>query len=325
MIKKMTALAAACAMAFSMTGCNDEDDAPATNIAMVGQAAVGAAVANATVMAVGANGVTLQTTTDADGNYTLNVATLTAPVFIKVSGGTYDHDADPLTPNVANTATLFSLTPKVGGRVNATPLTTLALQTAFQSSSLDSTFMGWGTGSVSFSLLAFTNAINTIAANFATQMQAAGIPNPNRFNYFTFPFPVNGTGIDGVLDALSCSTTDGTPLFVSCTYNGSSVPFSYTPSNLLNFTFGQNLTVVTKVGLLPEQTFTPTVIVPPPPSAGFCGAEGVGLANAYLDVLETVPGVSGNVTINSCSLSGNVGVVTATVNGISGKATFTWN
>lgn len=312
---KLTALGAGCVLAFSLAGCS-EDEAPAK---MAGTAAVGAALANATVAAVGANGQTTQTTTDANGNYNLNVSGLTAPIFVKVSGGTYDHDGDAGTADIPYTGALFSLSASLAGRINTTPLTTLVLQNAFSASDLNAIFTGWDLESDDFSLFAFTDGINRIAANFATQLTAAGL-TPTTYNFFTTQFSADGTGIDGVLDDLSCTATGDTPVVVSCTYDGTPISFDYTGTSISGYTMGQNLTIKVKSG--PISRTLPAQVVPPPPSEElFC--TGSTYINQFANAAE------GSVTISSCSFSGNVGTMKGTVTAegfgsVSGEARFIW-
>lgn len=319
MIRKMTALALACSLGFTLSGCNDDDPAPVT---LVGKAAIGAALANANVRAVGANGAIAETTTDANGDYSLNSSGLTPPIFIRVSGGTYDDDGNPATPNVANAGTLYSLSAALSGRANTTPLTTLVLQQTFGESDLTAAFVGWDVESDNFSLFDFSSALNIVAANFRTQM--LGFADARKYNFFTLPFNADGTGIDGLLDSLSCSVTGtSAPLTVNCTYDGTPVTYSHTP-NLTGFTLGQNLTIEVKVGVLPSRALTPQVMVPPPSESLFCAS--TEYINAFSAAAQAA---AGSVNITDCSLVGNVGVMkgtvtTPTLGTVSGKATFTW-
>src|ERR1700733_5617805 len=98
-------------------------DAPTAGT-LTGVAAQGSPITGATVTVAGASGgsATAATTTDVNGNYTVDTTGLTPPFLVKVSGGTA-------------TATLFSVAPVVNSTANVTPYSNLLVSLYYQAQS----------------------------------------------------------------------------------------------------------------------------------------------------------------------------------------------
>ena len=79
------------------------------------------------------------TVTDGTGQYTLSIPAVAGPVWLEATGGSYTDEATALAVSLAAGAALTSLIDANGGSVNAylTPLTTIALNTARASGTLD--------------------------------------------------------------------------------------------------------------------------------------------------------------------------------------------
>lgn len=215
MIRKLGLIGAIGALAIGMAGCDDDDDTPAV-ATLSGTAAVGAVLANAAVEAMGANGQIASTLTDADGRYTLTVTALTAPIIITVVGGNIDPDGSgPLAATGTNSTDLFSVAFTQGGTANVTTLTTLALQNAAGSSNLLSDlFNGWGASRPTQT--AIETAAALVRANLAPA--ATGISGWESYNLFSAAFPAIGTGVDALMDAVTCTASGSDGSFeVSCT------------------------------------------------------------------------------------------------------------
>lgn len=319
---KFTLVGVTCALAMASVGCTDDGDTGDQRFYLSGRAAIGAALANANITAIGANGVTVSVTSDATGAYSLPSNSLTPPVLIRASGGRYDSDGDG-TLDTDYTGKVFSLSPTLNGTVNTTPLTTLTLQNVYNVANVGTVFTAWDTESDDFSLFALSQGISRVAANLSAQMTAAGLTSTT-YNFFTQSFTANGNGIDGVLDGLSCTVTNNTPLVdVACTYNDAPLAFDFTGVNISGYTIGQNLDLYVKAGLLPGRTVTQTI---PPPASEDLFCAGTDYLNQFASAAQAA---AGSVTITSCSFSGNVGVMKGTlqVSGISvsGEARFTWH
>jgi len=143
---------------------------PAATNVVSGQV-VDAFVAGATVTAyqlsaagtqgalISGSGVTNPVTTDASGNYSLNLGSYTGPVYLTSVGGTYTDTASGAMVNLAGSGlTLLAILPSASGKVTAeiTPMTTMAAQSV-------PTLLLDGQGSTT--AVAATNA-NALISNF---------------------------------------------------------------------------------------------------------------------------------------------------------------
>lgn len=191
----MALTAVAAAVAATVSGCGSDSDGGSTTptpTTIAGTVAVGAAVPGATITIKDADAGTadLTATAGANGEYSIDVSSLKAPLLLSASGTLNGEPVSvvavvpTLTGNDANTANVTSLTNAVaaliapGGDLNA--LTTPAAIAAISSQSV---------------VDASTLVVNTLKSNpaFADLLGA-------NFDPLTTAFSANGSGIDSVLD-----------------------------------------------------------------------------------------------------------------------------
>ncbi|TKC87756.1 hypothetical protein FAZ69_15855 [Trinickia terrae] len=186
---------------------------------LTGTVAVGSALAGATVTVTGANGVSVTTTTDASGNYSVSIAGLTAPFVIVATDPTGAHSAlvsvvaslpsNSSAPVVANVTTLTSavaaLLTSSGNPlelVSSTKLSALVTTSTVQ-------------GAVS--------KLNTLIAPI---LSANGISS-SAFDPIGGAFAANQTGADAVIDAVTLTTdASGGCQLVSSANSGNGVSLS---------------------------------------------------------------------------------------------------
>ncbi|VCU68142.1 hypothetical protein PIGHUM_00192 [Pigmentiphaga humi] len=194
--------AAACiALAVSACGGGDGSSTPAAGsggsggsaetVTLSGTAATGAPVKGGTVVAINANGNTVEAKTKDNGDYELTIGSA-PPYLLKIT--------------TTASGTLYSFA-SAGGRANLTPLTTLALHDANGKKPLAALFEGWK--STRLAADAVTAAAKRVNANFQASYTAQGV-DYKTFDFFGSAFSANGKGFDAVLDgisvSLSCST-----------------------------------------------------------------------------------------------------------------------
>jgi len=174
------------------SGCSDSDndDAPAAPVVaagtLEGTAATGAAI-EGDVVVKDANGIEATIASSADGSFTLDVASLTAPFLLKImpAGGT---------------DSLYSYASADGQTVNLTPATNLVMFLASGKSNLDTLYAGWdGTGVTAAQV---DSAEDTVRANLEDQINAAGL-DASAYDLMSTPFAADSTGFDGVLDDIT--------------------------------------------------------------------------------------------------------------------------
>jgi hypothetical protein len=153
-------------------------EAPATTQSLTGTAAIGAAITDGTVTAICADGSTFteSVTTDANGNWSGEVANGAMPCALQVTGGN-----PPVTLHSYATA---------AGTANITPLTDLIMAKATGQSPAD-WFANFNGTAVDTST-ASTDLLNSFAGK--------GFTIPATGNPMTTPFAADGTGWDGLLD-----------------------------------------------------------------------------------------------------------------------------
>lgn len=182
-----------------LAGCGGGDDDPPTGgggagptATLTGLAATGAAIPNAVVTGVNAQGQTVTVNTGADGSFTI-VIPEGAPYGLKVTDAAGN--------------TWYSYAP-AAGRANITPLTTLALSQAASGKPLADVLTAWASQApTADQVLAAAAVVN---ANLQAVMRGKGV-DPTTLNPFTATFSANGQGLDAVLDAMrvrfSCTAT----------------------------------------------------------------------------------------------------------------------
>jgi len=168
-----------------LTACGDSDSNSSSQT-LSGTAATGAAI-QGVVYAKGANGTELNFPTEVNGSFTLDAATLTPPIMLKV------------VPD-DNSATYYSYAQSNNQTVNITPLTHLAIFLAANKADPDALYSAWNGSNVSTTELNMAQA--KINANLSTQMTDNGIDHTS-YNFLKSPFSANSTGIDKVLDDIS--------------------------------------------------------------------------------------------------------------------------
>ena len=153
-------------------------EAPISTQTVSGTAAIGAAITDGTVTAICADGSTFteSVTTDANGNWSGEVANGAMPCALQVTGGN-----PPVTLHSYATA---------AGTVNITPLTDLIMASATGQSPAD-WFANFNGTAVDTST-ASTDLLNSFAAK--------GFAIPATGNPMTTPFAADGSGWDGLLD-----------------------------------------------------------------------------------------------------------------------------
>lgn len=177
-------------IALLLVACNGSDSGSTASSNLSGTAAVGAPL-DGYVYVVDVNGTEVNTATDATtGDWTVSVSGMTAPFMIKVvANGTGD--------------VFYSYADAADVTVNVTPLTQLALFLAFDGD-LDALYAGWETDYAQLTAQAILNAQAVINANFAAEMDAAGLDH-TLYDFFGDAFAADGTGIDALLDSLTIS------------------------------------------------------------------------------------------------------------------------
>ena len=175
---------------------------PASTTATIsGVAATGAPMAGATITLTDKLGATKTTSTDASGNYSMDVTGLTAPFAIVSHGVVGDGGATlvsvlPTAPSAGQTAT-----------ANITPLThTLA-------AAVDST--GDPLHLAANVTTEAGNITPTVVATAASNLQTAMAPllaqvgAPTNFDFIRGTFSANGTGVDRLFDSVQVSVAVG--------------------------------------------------------------------------------------------------------------------
>ncbi len=160
----------------------------ATEATLTGVAATGAPLPGK-VTVVGANGNSAETTIDVDGRFQLSVAGMTPPFILRAIP---DNSDDPA---------LYSFTSSINSNVNVTPLTHLAVFVAADRRDLDEVYNTWTASNALITGEALANAQSRVRTNFKAQLEQAGL-DVERYDFMTLDFEANGTGIDGMLDAL---------------------------------------------------------------------------------------------------------------------------
>ncbi len=195
-LRRWQSLLTSAAAAVLMSACGGDDgpavpaggnSAPAAaTVQLSGVAATGAAIGNASVGVVNANGVTGSATTGANGSFSVDIAE-GAPYVLRVTDA-----AGRLWYSYAQAA----------GVANITPLTSLALSQAWGGQPLADLYGGWASSRLTAGQV--LEAARVVNANLAAVMQARGV-TPASANIFTQAFSANGQGLDAVLDAIRVS------------------------------------------------------------------------------------------------------------------------
>jgi len=164
---------------------------------MIGTAATGKPIAFGAVTLKDSTGATVGTLTDANGDYSIDVAGKTPPYMLRV------------VPDVPGGIPLYSIaynTPGTTPVTNITPLTSLIVYEALGRSDLGPVFDSGDYSKLTVS--AVDGAHDMVRANFSPQLIDQGL-NPADVSLLHTPFLANSSGIDGVLDDVNVSLSEG--------------------------------------------------------------------------------------------------------------------
>ncbi len=163
-----------------------------------GTVATGAPIANATVHIKGANGVMVETTTDANGNYTSpSLSTLTAPYLVHVI------KAGP--PVVE----LYSIG-SAAGVVNVHPLTDMIIRTWYEVQGTDVVTEFNAATPAAPPTATELGVIKQVVKNLVAQfLGLIGNVDSTSFDLISTPFTANSTGFDKFLDNIQVSAASG--------------------------------------------------------------------------------------------------------------------
>ena len=170
---------------------------------MTGTAATGAAIPDATITLKDAAGTTVTTTTDADGNYSIDTTGLAAPFLVQVD-------------DAVNGVTYYSVSASVDAVtvINITPLTDLIIRSWYdvQGVAVDDAFADPVTNPAPTPVVVEVIA-DVVLDIVQLWMDQAGVTAEN-FDLISTPFAADGTGVDQVLDQLTIDTTSGSPVIM---------------------------------------------------------------------------------------------------------------
>jgi lysophospholipase L1-like esterase len=208
--KSRLALALATAL---LWGCGGGDEEPAaaattdTRTRLVGVAARGAPLANASITVCDSTGARVSTTTAADGRYTADVSALRAPLlvavttapFVTINGapqpanGTQAYAAllPAVTASAANTANVNPLTDKIASDVAATDL---GLRGSVQLINACNT-----TGVTPATIASRTTQLRALVLD---ALRARGVAGADSFDPVTVAMQADHQGVDAVLDSI---------------------------------------------------------------------------------------------------------------------------
>ncbi len=182
-------------------GCGGSSTTPAAgSSSLTGTAATGAPIANATVHIKGANGVMVETTTDANGNYTSpNLATLTAPYLVHV-----------IKPAGLNPAVELYSIGSAAGVVNVHPLTDLIIRTWYEVQGTDVATAFNAVVPATPPTATELGVIKQVVKNLVAQfLGLIGNLDSTSFDLISTPFTANSTGFDNFLDNIQVNAASG--------------------------------------------------------------------------------------------------------------------
>jgi hypothetical protein len=274
-----------------------------------GVAAIGAPIVGGTVSVVCAGGSTLSSTTSSTGGWTVTITDQTLPCATQVKNGTIS--------GVANTQ-LYHAAALAFGTVNITPLTDLIVANMLGSSP-STWFAGLSTTSRPVITGATLDAARTRVINSLGMTSTLNGGNPLTATFTAAP----GNLYDDALRAMSAAfATAGTSFAQMLTAVGAN-PTSFVVPAGYNFAVsyagvtvstgtttpvaGSLVVSVTALGVAtPPVTVNPATA--PASQTAFCGTM---TSDATFASLAKTGG--GTFTINSCTFTGKVGVVNATL------------
>lgn len=174
---------------------------PTDSTKLVGIAAMGAPLADASVMAVDSTGKFRKTTANKMGGYALDITGMTAP-FVVVASGQFSDGSATVTSVLITAPT--GTTPAV---VNITPLThalAAALDSTGDPMHLVTHFTTEAANVTPAALNAVSTVLRSLLTNILPQMGVA-----QSVDFISDPFSPDGTGLDRVFDYLQVSVSPG--------------------------------------------------------------------------------------------------------------------
>ena len=249
-----------------------------------GVAATGAPVVGQ-VCAVAANGAEVGCSATAlDGSFRIGTEGATGPFLLEALS------------SLAGIDPQYSWSATNDGLANVTPFSTLALLLATDYADLAALYDAWDVAQAGVAPAVLDDAVQAVLDNFSNVL-AGSVPGD--FSPFTSFFAANGSGFDGVLDALDFDFD-----FVNGTVflNGSGLVIDFDPNTIPDGNF--RLTITVSVPPAPPQQVAVLENVPKPANRDqFCVPE------LYEGVFDDV----GSYTITSCTFDGSVGRIVAQV------------
>ncbi len=181
----LVALSVALFSLLLLGGCGSSNNSDNSVPTISGTAATGKGIVG-TVIVKDANGVEVNSVSDSDGRYRVQVPAMTPPFIIQA----IPDDGNP---------TQYSFAASPDQTVNITPLTTESLLMASGNADLESIYASWDGSGIQEENI--KTAQQTLLKNLSTQLTDAGL-DPEKVDLFSDEFETNGKGLDAVLDQL---------------------------------------------------------------------------------------------------------------------------
>jgi hypothetical protein len=304
-IKSIRAMRFMCLAAMSTALLSACGGSSSTAPTISGVAAVGVPIVNGLVKVSCAGGSAMTATTSSTGAWTVTTSGQTLPCAVQVSAGTVG--------GVVNTTPYHSIAISFG-TVNITPLTDLAV-----AQMVGVAPQAWFAGPTftEVNTTALGAALNTVSTSLGLS-STLGTVNP-----FTTAFLAqNGDKIDDILEAIKTTLSNQSKTYADLlaaaqagnytAFSGFGTGFSTVYVNLTgNGGSGAGgsgtLTIVTTISGVSAPSVVVTGITKPANQSDFCGAIQSDSS------ITSLSANGGSLTINSCSFSGNVGTVAATL------------
>lgn len=177
-------------LSFFLISCSDTDGPPED---IFGMAASGAPIAGM-VYVVDAAGVEIGKVINIDGSYKMDVRKMTAPFILKA------------VPDNGTGSELYSFAEQANVTANLTPMTNLALLIANGNADPAVLYNSWASTFGTITAAGLKAAQATVNANLSTPLTAFAL-DPFSYDFVGTRFTANGTGIDGLLDAMTVDTS----------------------------------------------------------------------------------------------------------------------
>ncbi|MBU2511889.1 hypothetical protein KJ966_11160 [bacterium] len=188
---------------------DDDNDSPSTAVTtntITGTAAAGLPIIGI-VNVKGANGNTASADIDSDGNYELDVTSLTAPYVLKAVGRVNDESVELYSTGVA------------AGNINITPITNYITSKVIPN--LDTAFDNWATESTSVNATALQAAEAAVQKQMAPILKAYGITD--EIDLMSVEFDTDHSGMDAVLDIIEIEIDDSNNVTITNTATNTTV------------------------------------------------------------------------------------------------------